>query len=141
MELPHDLLRRQDGVVGRDQLLEAGLTDNDLRRLLRRRDLNVVHPGVYLNHTGEPTSQQRAWAALRLLWPAALSHSSALGDLLAATPSSAQTPLHVAVDRHRHLHAPRGVVLHHRVDLVDHVLWNLSPPRVRLEDAVIDVAS
>ena len=38
----------------------------------------MVHPGVYVNHTGELTWLQRAWAAVLFAWPAALSHDSAL---------------------------------------------------------------
>ncbi|MFS3130176.1 type IV toxin-antitoxin system AbiEi family antitoxin domain-containing protein [Nocardioides sp. Bht2] len=59
----------QDGVVSRRQLHAAGLGDKAIERLLRRREVAVVHPGVYLNHTGEPSWRQRAWAALLLCDP------------------------------------------------------------------------
>jgi len=46
------------------QALAAGLVDHDLQRLVRRRDLTRLLRGVYVDHTGEPTWQQRAWAAV-----------------------------------------------------------------------------
>ena len=66
------VLRAQDGVISRTQALECGLDDNDLERLLRRRELARIHPGVYVDHTGQPTRTQRAWAGVLFHWPAAL---------------------------------------------------------------------
>jgi hypothetical protein len=52
-----------------------------------------VHPGVYVNHNGPLTWEQRAWCAVLVHWPAALARESAL-------PSPAEDgPIHVAVDR------------------------------------------
>ena len=51
-ELEHLLTRVQDGVVSRRQLRELGARDHDIVRLVRRRDLVAVHPGVYVAHTG-----------------------------------------------------------------------------------------
>ena len=48
--------------------------------------------------------------------------------------------VHVAVARSRHLVAPPGVRLHRSAVLLDNVRWNLGPPRVRYEDAVLDAA-
>src|ERR1700712_431846 len=72
------LLRDQAGVISRAQALASGLSENDVRRLLRRRSWVCVHPGVYVNHTGELTWLQRAWAAVLFAWPAALCDESAL---------------------------------------------------------------
>lgn len=63
LELDH-LLLVQSGVASRRQALEAGLRPHDIRRLLRRREWAVVHPGVYVDHTGPLTWRQRAWAAV-----------------------------------------------------------------------------
>ena len=63
------LLADQDGVVSRRQAHEVGVTDNDLRRLLRGRHLTRLHSGVYLDHTGEPSWQQLAWAAVLCAGP------------------------------------------------------------------------
>jgi hypothetical protein len=58
------LLRRQSGLVSRAQVRAAGGTDNDLRRMVRRRELWRVHPGVFADQSGSLSWQQRAWAAV-----------------------------------------------------------------------------
>lgn len=127
---------RQAGVVSRRQLRERGWTDPQIRRAVRRRDLVPVQRGVYVDHTGEPTWEQRAWAAVLSVWPAALCDVSALRAYGAA---DAGPRIHVAVDRKRSVRAPMGAVLHYRV-LNDIAAWHLAPPRVIYEQAVIDVA-
>jgi hypothetical protein len=135
-----ELLDLQSGVVSRRQALTAGLTPSDVRRLLRRRTWVTIHPGVYVDHTGEPTWLQRAWAAVLLAWPAALCHESALR--VADGPGrTADGPVHVAIDRHRKISAPSGVVIHRVADLERRVRWNLGPPRYRYEEAALDVAA
>lgn len=124
-----ELLALQDGVISRRQALAAGLKPPGIRRLVRRREWVVVHPGVYVDHTGPLTWSQRAWAAVLAVAPGALSHGSALGEH--------HGPIHVAVDRSRTVVPPAGVVRHYLSDLERRVLWNASPPRVRLEHAVL----
>lgn len=51
-----------------------------------------------------------------------------------------RSTLPVARER-RSLVAPDGVVLHHLAGLTSKVQWNTSPPRVRIEHAVVDVAA
>ena len=134
IELCH-LLAVQSGVVSRRQILELHGKDFDIARMLRRRDLVVVHPGVYLNHTGPPSWKQLAWAAVLASWPAALAFESALPS----PPASGS--IHVAVKHGRTLKRLDGVVVHRTTDFETRVQWNRSPPRIGLEHAVIDVAS
>ena len=58
------LLSAQDGVVSRAQLVGAAHEPHDLERLLRRKELFVALPGVYVNHNGpwpgSGTSSRRA---------------------------------------------------------------------------------
>lgn len=138
-----DLLSLQSGVIGRDQALASGLAPHDVRRLLRRREWAHVHPGVYVDHTGPPTWHQRAWAAVRHAWPSALSHDSALraADGPGRRDRRATDPIHIAVSRTRSFAPPPGVVVHYLADLDAKVYWNGSPPRVRMEHAVVDVAA
>jgi hypothetical protein len=137
------LLEVQSGILSRRQCLESGLKDHDIRRMLRRRDLVLVHEGVYVNHTGGLTWLQRSWAAVHALWPAALCHESAIraGDGPGRSQHSDEAPIHVAVDRNRAIKAPPGVVLHRIADFEAKVHANTSPPRQRIEEAVIDVAA
>jgi hypothetical protein len=136
------LLTLQAGVVSRRQLLAAGRAPHDVRRLLRRRDLTLVHPGVYVDHTGPLTWLQQAWAAVLLLEPAALSHDSAVrayvdrGDR--AQPAGV---LHVAVERERGRVSVPGIRVHRLTGLSHRVQWNAAPPRIRLEEALVDLAA
>ena len=137
------LLRDQAGVIARRQALRAGLADHDIRRLLRRREWALVHDGVYVDHTGPLTWLQRAWAAVLFAWPSALCHDSALraADGPGRRDRDDSSPLHVAVERDRAFAAPAGVVAHRLADLRLKVQWNLGPPRVRIEQALLDVAA
>lgn len=138
-----ELLQLQDGVVSRRQVLACGLQPHDLRRMLRRRELSPVHPGVLVDHTGTLTWRQRAWAATLVVAPAALAGESALraADGPGRRGFDDNAPIHVATDRQRKVVPPRGVVLHRVSGLSDRVLWAASPPRVRTEEAVVDVAA
>jgi hypothetical protein len=137
------ILYRQSGVISRRQAVHAGLAPHDIRRLLRRREWAAVHSGVYVDHTRPLTWQQRAWAAVLLAAPAALSHDSAIRAVHGPglRDRSDDAPIHIAIDRHRKLLLPIGIVPHRLVGLGDKVLWNAGPPRVRFEHAVIDVAA
>lgn len=133
-DLDHLLTWVQDGVVSRRQILELGGNDRDIARMLRRRELVAVHPGVYVDHTGKPSHAQLEWAAVLFYWPAALCAESAL-------PKPARTgQIHVAVEKDRHRRSVRGITVHRIGRLDARVTWKASPPRVTYEDAVIDVA-
>lgn len=127
------MLQQQSGVISRRQVLDAGLQNHDIRRLLRRNEWARVHDGVYVDHTGPLTWMQRAWSAVLYAAPAALCLESAL--------SQDGSVIHVAVSRRRAMLAePDGVRIHHLAHLDERVLWNVGPPRLRFEEAAIDVA-
>lgn len=129
-----EVLRQQDGVISRRQASDADVPEHQIRRLLRRNEWARVHAGVYVDHTGPLTWSQRAWAAVLYAAPAALCLESALGD--------GGSPIHVAVARHRStLTEPAGVRIHRVAHLQERVLWNVGPPRMRYEEAALDVAS
>lgn len=138
-----DLLSDQNGVIARRQIEQCGGATADVDRMIRRRELVRVLPGVYLDHTGEPSWVQRAWAGVLFCWPAALSHESAVRA--AAGPGwrrhSDRGPIHLAVTSGRKRLAPPGYVVHRMRDLPGRVQVNPGPPRVRLEEAVLDLAS
>jgi hypothetical protein len=136
-----DLHARQSGVVARAQLIELGVTTAEIRRLIRREKLNVVTPGIYVDHTGELTWTQEAWAAVLAVWPAALTHRSALRADDGPGRRGRDGVLHVAIDRDRSPAPPPGVRLHRMAGFEDKVRWNVCPPRVRIEHAVLDVAA
>ncbi|KQW53481.1 hypothetical protein ASC77_04150 [Nocardioides sp. Root1257] len=137
-----ELMRLQCGVVSRSQLVAAGVTPHDVARMVRGRELMRLHAGVYVEHTGPPTWRQRAWAACLRHGPAALAGPSALRAVMGPGWRGYDDagPIHVAID-----HARRSAdVVGHRVrrvvDLDEQVLWSASPPRMRTEEAALDVA-
>lgn len=137
-----EFLGDQSGVVSRAQLLAAGETPPTIRRMIRRRDLAVVNPGIYVNHTGQPTWVERAWAGVLHAWPAALSGQSALRAHEGPGKSGRDlTTIEVAIDQARTVVAPAGVRVRRIERLSERVLWNTGPPRLRYEDAAIDVAA
>lgn len=137
-----DLLAEQAGVIARRQAIECGLTKTDIARLLRRREWVAVHEGVYVDHTGPLTWLQRAWAAVLFSWPAALSHDSALRAAEGPGRRDRDTgTIHVSVNGERHLVEPEGVRLHRVGGFSGRVSWNLGPPRVRYDEAVLDLAA
>lgn len=109
-----------------------GGDDNDIERMVRRRELTVVLPGVYLNHTGRPSRRQLEWAAVQAYWPAALARDSALGVRELAV-------VQVAVNIDRHLTGTERIWIHRTPDFESRVNWRGSPPTIQLEHALIDV--
>jgi hypothetical protein len=133
------LLRLQAGTVSRRQLEDAGLRPHDIERLLRRRDLARVLPGVFVQHTGPLTWVQRAWAGVLYYGPAALDGDSALRSAV-PTWRCPDRDIHVAVDEARRCSNLPGYRVRRVRDLTDRIHPATSPPRLRVEDAVIDVA-
>lgn len=129
-----ELLRTQDGVIARRQLLSRGWTRHDVDRHLRRRDLARAWSGVYVTHTGPLTPRQRQWVAVLAAWPAALAGASALPELRSGR-------VQLVVGAGRQLRLPPGTALRRSDHLDDEVWWHRSPPRSRPEHAVIDVMS
>ncbi len=136
-----DFLDGQHGVVSRAQLLACGETPASIRRRIRRRELSVLHPGVYLGHTGDPTWVQRAWAAVLHAWPAALAGEAACAAHEGPGKRADPTTIEVAVARSRTVLAPPGGRRDRRVDRLDErAVWTVGPPRLRYDDAAIEVA-
>ncbi|WP_308191562.1 type IV toxin-antitoxin system AbiEi family antitoxin domain-containing protein [Gordonia liuliyuniae] len=134
------LTREQSGVVSRRQVLACGLGTAYLRRQLRRGSWVAVYEGVYVTHTGPMTWVQRAWCAVLDAAPAALSHRSALCAVTGVV-GEANGPIHVCVDARRSVTRRPGVVVHYRTDFDDVVVRDAHPPRIRTDDAVLDVAA
>ena len=137
------LVKLQDGLISRRQALSSGLTVTEINRRVRRREWVAVHHGVYINHTGRPTWRQRAWAAVLVTGPdAALCLGSALrAHEGAGRRGNPESVIHVAVAHGRPRLAPDGVKVHQMVDLASRVQWNRSPPSVKYDETVLDLAS
>jgi hypothetical protein len=137
-----EILEQQDGVISRRQVREAGGTDADIERRLSRREWARIHPGVYVNHTGPPTWNQLAWAAVLYYWPASLAGPSALhASKVRGYEPREGAPIHVCVDRTRTITRRVGVVVYQVARSESLCKLNLSPPRQSIEHALLDVAS
>ncbi|MCY4726780.1 hypothetical protein NYO98_10880 [Nocardioides sp. STR2] len=145
------ILAVQGGVVSQAQALSLGLRPHDVRRLVRRRELAPLLPGVYLSHTGDPTWVQRAWGAVlacassRALAGADLGAALGGSSAMRAADGPGRTdghdgPIEVVVPRARRVVAPAGVRVTRTFGLDERVHWNLGPPRLRYDEAALDVA-
>jgi hypothetical protein len=109
-----------------------------------------MHPGVFVDHSGEPTWLQRAWAAVLHcqqvvggapdLESAGLRGSSAL-TAFEGKGAGSRGPIEVAIADDRKVRAPEGVTVVRSSLLLARVQWHFAPPRVRYEEAVVEVAS
>lgn len=137
------VIERQDGVIDIDDLRRVGVGKSDVERMLRRRELVRVHRRVYVDHTGPLTPVQTEWAAVLAVRGSALADESALA---AARRRSGHrqpevTPVQVAVNPHRRVTRPAGVLVRYVSGLDRQVLWNTLPPRMKPEYAALRVAS
>ena len=100
----------------------------------------AIHPGVYVDHTGEPSWGQRAWAAVLWGWPAVLSHSSALAAVEGPGSPHRSRVIEIGVVKDRRLIDRPGIVVH-RSRHVRHRTQAGAPPRIRYDEAVLDVVA
>ena len=131
--LQHLLRLVQDGVVSRPQLRDLDFAPHDVERMLRRRDLTVVHRGVFVTHTGELTWEQRSWAAV-LATDGALTRESGMPR------PPRRAAIQVAIDARRTVRRLDGVRVHRTAHLAERLHPLSAPPRVRIEHAVVDLA-
>lgn len=132
-------LQFQGGVIARRQVLELEGDDNLIERKLRRREWQVVHPGVYVDHTGAPTDEQLRMAAVLFAWPAALAGESAL--LAHGVRNVFCDQVTVAIGPSRKLQPRPGIRVLRMSNLEPMTVSTLTPQRLRLDDAVLHVAS
>lgn len=140
-------LAEQSGVVSRRQLLASGYAPHDVKRLLRRNQLASLGVGVYVAHTGIPSWIERAWAALLKVssqvepTDVALAHWSSLR--IAEGPGhrdAHELPIHVAIPAQRRIRPAGDIVVHRSRHFAERLHPGRRPPRIRYEEAVLDVA-
>lgn len=141
-------LNDQSGVVSRRQLLAAGYAPHDVKRMLRRNQLAPIAVGVCVAHTGVPSWIERAWAALLSVsgqiepTDVALTHWSALR--IAEGPGhrdAHELPIHVAIPAERRIRPAGEVMVHRTRHFAERLHPGRLPPRIRYEEALLDVAS
>ncbi|HEY6797509.1 MAG TPA: type IV toxin-antitoxin system AbiEi family antitoxin [Kineosporiaceae bacterium] len=132
------LARGQDLVIARHQLLLLEGSDARARRGVRTGRWQVLVPGVYAVFTGPVPMASRLWACLLHAGPGA----AAGGDTalwLAGVRDRSPDVLEVCVPHGRRVRPVPGCVVVRRRQLSRLVHPALRPPRVRVEEAVLDV--
>lgn len=138
-----ELLDLQSGVISRAQVHACGDKPWDIKRRLRRREWVRLLPGVYVDHTGEPTWHQCAWAGVLYLEPAALAGNSAVRAVVgpAWRHHDDDDPIEIAIPSDRNVEVPAGYRRRRTSYLDERVQWQTHPPRVRIEEAALDLAA
>jgi hypothetical protein len=132
------LIHDQNQIVSRAQLQVAGWSEAQIRRPLRSRRWQVVHPGVYATHTGPIGYDEQLLAALLYAGPeAAWSHYTAAEQLGLLKPDD-NRPVYVTIPEHRRT-KPRPNLVIHRDQHWAERLAVVVPPRRTAADAVLDI--
>jgi hypothetical protein len=134
------LLRRQAGVVSRQQCVALGVDDVTIERLVRRREWTRLSDGVFVDHTGPLSRRQREWAALLRYQGSVLAGGSALGASGLSSPDR-HGDVELAVRHGRRLAPPLGITVVQLRCFERAALPHASPPRLRVEHAALLVAS
>jgi hypothetical protein len=144
LEIPaefRELLVRQEGVIGRSQAMEFGLSKDWVRQRIRGGQWQRLQHGVYATFTGEIKREAQLWAAILRAGPeSVLSHQTA-AELYGLTklPSAS---IHLTVPagcKPAQFGRDPGVVVHRSriLDATRHPV--LLPPRTRVDDTVLDL--
>jgi hypothetical protein len=117
------------------------MSDRMLAARVRTGRLQRLYRGAYVSFTGPVPWETRIWAAWLAYGPdAALSGETALryhglaGDW-------ADEPVHLELPHHRRVRRRPGIAIRRTRDLAQRLLGNREPPIVRLEVALLTVAS
>ncbi|HEY0691206.1 MAG TPA: hypothetical protein VGD71_19475 [Kribbella sp.] len=132
------LIHTQGCIVSRAQLLAADWSEADIRRPLRRRHWQVVHPGVYATHTGPIGYDERLLAALLYAGTdAGWSHFTA-AEQQGLIQMNEQRAVHLTIPLGRRVRKQRGIVIHRAKRWRDR-LDKVIPPRSAPAHAVLDI--
>ncbi|MGH8893408.1 MAG: type IV toxin-antitoxin system AbiEi family antitoxin [Actinomycetes bacterium] len=133
-----ELTDSQHGAVSRRQVIDRGMTDDQIARAMNREWQRSGLPGVYFTFTGPVTYLARCWAALLYA-----GEGAALGLDTAAwiwgVRDDPPEDVHVMVPADRRVEQQPGVRIHLRVHLCTRTHPARIPAIVRLEETVIDL--
>ncbi|TDW88250.1 hypothetical protein EV137_6344 [Kribbella pratensis] len=132
------LIHEQHRVVARAQLSAAGVSDVEVRRRLRSRRWQTIHPGVYVTHTGPVGYDEQLVAALLYAGPeAAWSHYTAAEQFGLIRPDD-RRPVYVTIPWRRRVRARPNVVITRDAHWEER-LAAVRPPRSRPAEAVLEI--
>lgn len=134
------LLHEQSGVISRKQAGQLGLAPADLERLKRKRLWVPTFPGVFVEHSGPLTYDQRVWSAVLYSAPSAAAGRTAMRIHERNVLAPLSEPIEVVIPGTRRVRGREGLHVR-RCDDFTGIVLDLHPPRLRYEYAVLDVAS
>ncbi|WP_158220464.1 type IV toxin-antitoxin system AbiEi family antitoxin domain-containing protein [Kineosporia sp. A_224] len=132
--------RSQCGVVSRAQARECGLSTRQVDWLVASGRWVRLLPAVFVVHTGPLPAEARVWAALLYAGPGAVAGGRTalwLGGVVDDAPPATT----VCVPAERRVRRQPGVVVVRATNLDRARHPAASPPRLRVEEAVLDVAA
>ena len=129
------LLKFQSGAVSRGQVLHYGESDNDIRRRVRRGEWQRVLPGVFVEHPGPLSWEERAWAGVLFWQPAGLGSHAALHTAVPRTwrHFSEDDPIEIVVPTDRHVEPHPGYRIT-RISDFDHRVRRVGKPPALVPD-------
>jgi predicted transcriptional regulator of viral defense system len=134
-----EIARDQAGIVGRSQLLSAGVDRWAIDRAVRSGRLHSIHPGVYATQAPELATEDALLIAALLAAgdDAVLSHGTAAWrwQLIPAPP----TTIELAVPHRRK--PPRGVTLHRSHFRPGDLFLDARFPRTSVPRTLLDLAA
>lgn len=130
----------QSGVVSRRQARACGLTRRQVDRRVASGRWARLHPGVFVVHTGPVPAAARVWAAVLYAGDGAVvGGRTALW--LCGIVDEPPAVVEVCIPADRRVRRRPGLRVLRRHDLEDVRHPAAQPPRVRVEEAVLDVAA
>ncbi|WP_165550100.1 type IV toxin-antitoxin system AbiEi family antitoxin domain-containing protein [Kribbella speibonae] len=141
MELEFDeVVRRQLGAFSRAQANAAGISDRSIAARCRTGRIQRLYRGAYVDFSGPVPWETRLWAAWLAYGPeAALAGETALRQY--GIDRSGGDVIRLEIPHWRRLRGAAGVVVTRTRDFAQRVLGSRELPMVRLEVAVLTVAS
>lgn len=135
-----ELLREQERVISRKQLLAAGVSYKYAVMRLHSGRWQPGFPGTYVTHNGDVSYLARVWSALLYAGEGAMvSHETAafLHELVDRAPPD----VHVTVPSTRRVDDQPGLVVHLSSRAPEQEQFLSIPPRTTVEETVLDIAA
>ena len=129
----------QAGVATRAQLPALGLAPGLIRQQVRSGRWQVLHVGVYATFSGPVPTMSRVWAALLRAGPGAVAGPRTSLWLAGATDRPPDQ-LDVTIPEHRRVRGRHPFRVLRRQALASAAHPAARPPRLRIEEAVLDAA-
>ncbi|NIK57874.1 type IV toxin-antitoxin system AbiEi family antitoxin domain-containing protein [Kribbella shirazensis] len=135
-----EILHRQRGAFSRAQANTSGISDRSLAARRRTGRIQRLYRGAYVHFSGPVPWETRVWAAWLAYGPeAALAGETALRQY--GIERSQTDVIRLEIPHRRKVRGEPGVVITRTRDFAYRVLGSRELPTVRLETAVLTVAS